>query len=70
MPEPKQREEFWFVEERHFDGTWKPALYSQPPNPKGPEGAKRKFRSDPKKIHPSHHMLSLTELVEAYSTKE
>lgn len=57
----------YFVEERQFDGGWKPAVYhGSEPLEKTPGGKRRTFRAAPVLIPTCHHKLNLGQLAEVY----
>ena len=57
----------WFVEERGFDGTYRPTIYhGDKPTEKRASGNRVKFRAEPKEVLHCHHNLTLGQLSEHY----
>lgn len=58
----------WFVEERGFDGGWKPAIYHgrHAPSEQRADSARRKFRAAPANVNRGHAHLPLAVLATIY----
>lgn len=59
----------WFVEERGFDGTYRPTVYhGDKPTEKRASGHRVKFQADPKEVHRGHEGNSLDQKAESYGS--
>ena len=57
----------WFVEQRHFDGSWVPVVYhGERPATRTATGVKRVFRRDPIEVNTGHAKLPLSQLADLY----